>query len=178
MLFTRARQTASAALVLVALLLHPTHAQDAARGAALFAEARKAIGGDDKLAAIKRLQVSGTLPAIDGAGSNHRRRLRRLHRASRQYRKNELTGFAGANVDRTEALNGTDVWDDTAGGTSGGRPFGGGGGFRAAVVAAAIEAVAAAAGSEAAAWRRPSEPGTESRWPGSATADRRSIRRA
>ena len=60
MLFTRARQTASAALVLVALLLRPTHAQDAARGAALLAEARKAIGGDDKLAAIKRLQVSGT----------------------------------------------------------------------------------------------------------------------
>ena len=41
------------------------------------------------------------------------------------YRRNELTGFAGANVDRTEVLNGTDVWDETA--SAAGRGFGGGG---------------------------------------------------
>ena len=130
MLFTRARQTASAALVLVALLLHPTHAQDAARGAALFAEARKAIGGEDKVAAIKRLQVSGTFLRSTGPDQIIDGDFDVFIELPDKYRKNELTGFAGANVDRTEALNGADVWDDTGGGNAGGRPFGGGGGFR------------------------------------------------
>jgi hypothetical protein len=130
MLFTRVRQTASAALVIVALLLHPTHAQDAARGAALFAEARKAIGGEDKVAAIKRLQVSGTFLRSTGPDQIIDGDFDVFIELPDKYRKNELTGFAGANVDRTEALNGTDVWDDTGGGNAGGRPFGGGGGFR------------------------------------------------
>ena len=129
MLFTRARQTASAALVLVALILHPTHAQDAARGAALFAEARKAIGGEDKVAAIKRLQVSGTFLRSTGPDQIIDGDFDVFIELPDKYRKNELTGFAGANVDRTEALNGADVWDETAGGEAGGRPFGGGGGF-------------------------------------------------
>jgi hypothetical protein len=129
MLFTRARQTASAALVLVALLLHPAHAQDAARGAALFAEARKAIGGEDKVAAIKRLQVSGTFLRSTGPDQIIDGDFDVFIELPDKYRKNELTGFAGANVDRTEALNGSDVWDDTSGGAAGGRPFGGGGGF-------------------------------------------------
>ena len=34
---------------------------DAAKGAALLAEARKAVGGEEKLAAIKRLQVKGEM---------------------------------------------------------------------------------------------------------------------
>ena len=33
--------------------------EDPAKGAALLADARKALGGDDKLAAVKRLQVKG-----------------------------------------------------------------------------------------------------------------------
>ena len=49
-------------VVLIAAIAgaHPAWAQDAAKGAVLLAAARTAIGGADKLAAIKRLQVSGT----------------------------------------------------------------------------------------------------------------------
>ena len=107
----------------------PARAQDAARGAALLAEARKAIGGDDKLAAIKRLQVSGTFlrstapdQVIDGDFDV-------FIELPDKYRRNEITGFAGANVERTEVLNGTAVWDDASGGLTAGRGFGGGGGF-------------------------------------------------
>ena len=108
----------------------PVRAQDAAKGASLLAEARKAIGGEDKLAAIKRLQASGTFLRSTGPDQIIDGDFDVLIELPDKYRKNEVTGFAGANVDRTEALNGTDVWDETAGGAAGGRPFGGGGGFR------------------------------------------------
>src|SRR5258706_9231786 len=125
----RARQASPAAVVLVALLCHPAHAQDpAARGASLLAEARKALGGDDKVAAIKRLQVSGTFLRSTGPDQIIDGDFDVFIELPDRYRKNELTGFAGANVDRTEALNGADVWDETTGGAAGGRPFGGGGG--------------------------------------------------
>jgi len=35
--------------------------EDAAKGASLLAEARRALGGEDKLAAVKRLQVKGEM---------------------------------------------------------------------------------------------------------------------
>src|SRR6266545_2640915 len=127
MQFTRALQAALAAVVLVALLLHPAHAQDAARGASLLADARKAIGGEDKVAAIKRLQVSGTFLRSTGPDQIIDGDFDVFIELPDKYRKNEVTGFAGANVDRAEALNGSDVWDETGGGTNGGRPFGGGG---------------------------------------------------
>jgi len=103
-------------------------AQDAAKGASLLADARKAIGGEDKVAAIKRLQVSGTFLRSTGPDQIIDGDFDVFIELPDKYRKNEVTGFAGANVDRTEALNGSDVWDETAGGTGGGRPFGGGGG--------------------------------------------------
>ena len=121
----------SAVLLLAVLAFQqPARAQDPAKGASLFAEARKAIGGEDKLAAIKRLQVSGTFLRSTGPDQIIDGDFDVLIELPDKYRKNEVTGFAGANVDRTEALNGSDVWDETAGGTNGGRPFGGGGGFR------------------------------------------------
>src|SRR5712691_579 len=106
----------------------PARAQDAAKGASLLADARKAIGGEDKVAAIKRLQVSGTFLRSTGPDQIIDGDFDVFIELPDKYRKNEVTGFAGANVDRTEALNGSDVWDETAGGTGGGRPFGGGGG--------------------------------------------------
>src|SRR2546425_3310700 len=102
-------------------------AQDAAKGASLLADARKAIGGEDKVAAIKRLQASGTFLRSTGPDQIIDGDFDVFIELPDKYRKNEVTGFAGANVDRTEALNGSDVWDETAGGTGGGRPFGGGG---------------------------------------------------
>ena len=49
------------AVVVFTCPLSPAAAQseDPAKGAALLAEARKAIGGEEKLAAVKRLQVKG-----------------------------------------------------------------------------------------------------------------------
>ena len=123
----RARQASPAALILVTLMCHPAHAQDAARGASLLAEARKALGGEDKVVAVKRLQVSGTFLRSTGPDQIIDGDFDVFIELPDKYRRNELTGFAGANVDRTEVLNGTDVWDETSGGFTGGRGFPGGG---------------------------------------------------
>jgi hypothetical protein len=118
----------SAVVVLAALTTqHPAHAQDAAKGAALLAEARKALGGDDKLSAIKRLQVSGTFLRSTGPDQVLDGDFDVFIELPDKYRRNEITGFAGANVERTEALNGTEVWDSSSGGLTPGRGFGGGG---------------------------------------------------
>ena len=123
--FLRARQVAPAVVALVTLFLPSANGQDAARGAALMAEARKAVGGEEKLAAIKRLQVTGTFLRSTGPDQIIDGDFDVLLEPPDKYRRNELTGFAGANVDRTEVLNGTDVWDETA--SAAGRGFGGGG---------------------------------------------------
>jgi hypothetical protein len=123
--FLRTRQVAPAVVALVTLFLPSANGQDAARGAALMAEARKAVGGEEKLAAITRLQVTGTFLRSTGPDQIIDGDFDVLLELPDKYRKNELTGFAGANVDRTEVLNGTDVWDDTA--SAAGRGFGGGG---------------------------------------------------
>ena len=104
-------------------------AQDAAKGAALLAAARKAVGGDDKLAAIKRLQVSGTFLRSTGPDQVIDGDFDVFLELPDKYRRSEITGSAGANAERTEALNGTEVWDDSSGGLTPGRGFGGGGGF-------------------------------------------------
>jgi hypothetical protein len=118
----------SAVVVLAALTTsQPAGAQDAAKGAALLAEARKAIGGDDKLAAIKRLQVSGTFLRSTGPDQIVDGDFDIFIELPDKYRRNEITGFAGANVERTEVLNGSDVWDESSGGLTGGRGYPGGG---------------------------------------------------
>src|ERR1051325_11206004 len=100
---------------------------DAAKGAALLAGARTAIGGDDKLAVIKRLQISGTFLRSTGPDQVIDGDFDVFIELPDKYRRNEVTGFAGANVERTEALNGSDVWDESSGGLNQGRGFGGGG---------------------------------------------------
>jgi len=105
------------------------NAQDAVKGAALLAEARKALGGEDKLAAVKRLQASGTFLRSTGPDQVVDGDVDVFIELPDKYRRNEITGFAGANVERTEALNGADVWDESSGGLAAGRGFGGGGGF-------------------------------------------------
>jgi len=130
------RLSGSSALIsavsLLALLAprQSVHAQDATKGAMLLAEARKAIGGEDKLAAIKRLQVSGTFLRSTGPDQIVDGDFDVFIELPDKYRRNEITGFAGANVERSEVLNGTDVWDESSGGLTAGRGFGGGGGFR------------------------------------------------
>jgi len=126
----RQSPAALSAIALVAMLSpRPSvQAQDAARGSMLLAEARKTIGGEDKLAAIKRLQVSGTFLRSTGPDQIVDGDFDVFIELPDKYRKNEITGFAGANVERSEVLNGTDVWDESSGGLTG-RGFGGGGGF-------------------------------------------------
>jgi outer membrane lipoprotein-sorting protein len=115
-------------------------AEDPQKGAALLADARKAIGGDDKLRAVKTLQSKGVYKRT--AGNNTQEGdVEVLIELPDKYRRNELSGNAGGPVqERVEVLNGQDVWDVNAqgfpggfgrgGGFRGGGDFGGGGGFR------------------------------------------------
>jgi hypothetical protein len=110
-------------------------AQDTAKGASLIADARKAIGGEDKLAAVKRVQANGAFKRA--AGNNTLEGDFDISIESPdKYRLHEETGTAGGPIaERTQILNGTEVVDQTSGsgfgGFGGGRRgggFGGGGG--------------------------------------------------
>jgi len=133
---------AGAAAVLFAALaagpgarLQAQAAEDPQKGAALLAEARKAIGGDDKLRAVKTLQSKGVYKR--SAGNNTQEGdVEILIELPNKYRRNELSGFAGGPTqERVEVLNADDVWDiNAAGGFGGGfgrfgRNGGGGGDF-------------------------------------------------
>jgi hypothetical protein len=52
-----------ASLAVFASIASAGQAEDPAKGAALLAEARKAVGGEDKLADVKRLQINPTFKA-------------------------------------------------------------------------------------------------------------------
>ena len=126
-----------AVVVLVAVLavapavsLHAQGTEDPQKGASLMAEARKAIGGDDKLRAVKTLQSKGVFKRT--AGNNTQEGdVEVLIELPNKYRRNELSGFAGGPTqERVEVLNGDDVWDINAQGGFGGGfgRFGRGGG--------------------------------------------------
>ena len=101
--------------------------QDTQKGAALFAEARKAIGGDDKLRAVKTLQSKGTYKRT--AGTNTRRRRRDSDRAAGQVSPQRVERLCRrADQERIEVLNGEEVWGVNAAGGFGGSAGGGGGG--------------------------------------------------
>jgi hypothetical protein len=109
--------------------------EDTAKGASLLSEARKALGGEDKLAAVKRLQVKGEMRRGQG-NVNLEGDTEVFLELPDKFRRNESLslGPGGPGIDRVEVLNGNDVWDENTGG--GGRfgrgGFGGGdvGGFR------------------------------------------------
>src|SRR5215211_2149531 len=107
-------------------------AQDTAKGASLFADARKALGGQDKLAAVKRVQANGAFKRA--AGNNTLEGDFDISiEAPDKYRLHEETGTAGGPIaERTQILNGNDVIDDVSGANGGFFPGGGGrgrGGF-------------------------------------------------
>ncbi len=122
----------SLAVIVVAATMIPTPApaQDAqAKGAQLLADARKAIGGDDKLRAVKTLQANGSFRRTAGNNTLDGDVEVQIEMPDK-YRRNESVGLAGGpNVDRTEVLNGTDTWQETSGGGPGGGFGGGRGGF-------------------------------------------------
>ena len=105
-------------------------AGDPVKGAALLADARKALGGDDRLRAVKTLQVKGSFRRT--AGNNQvEGDLEILVEAPDRMKRTEDMSAPGGGpaVVAIQALNGTEVWDEnTGGGARGG--FGGfGGGF-------------------------------------------------
>lgn len=96
---------------------HPFEAsfQDAAaRAAAALADARRALGGEENLRAVRTLHASGDVRRsmgdmqIDGE-------LEVFIEAPDKMRRDEtMTGPAGGSVVRTEVLNGSDAWEDTS----------------------------------------------------------------
>lgn len=116
-------------------------AQDAAKGAALLAEARAAVGGDDRLRAVKTLDVRGDFKRMAGQTTIEGELQVRMELPDKLRRDEDLTPpGAGPAILRTEVLNGTTVWDETTGrgGFFVGR-FGGGGGRGAAAGAGPAE---------------------------------------
>ena len=120
---------AAVAGVLVVAAVSSAQTEDTAKGAALLAEARKAVGGEDKLAAIKRLQVKGEMRRGQGAITLEGDSEIFIELPDKFRRNESLTlGPGGPGVDRVEVLNGNDAWEENTGG--GGRGgFGRGGDF-------------------------------------------------
>jgi hypothetical protein len=111
-------------------------AQDASKGAALLAEARRAVGGEEKLMAIKALDVRGDFRRTAGQTTIDGELQVRLETPDKLRRDDDLSlPGGGPAVIRTEVLNGSTVWEEMSGGGGGfGARFGrgdrGGGGPR------------------------------------------------
>jgi hypothetical protein len=103
--------------LVVAASLAPAHtfAQDTtARAVAVLADARKALGGEEKLRAVKTLQAAGDYRRSMGE-MQMEGELELLVEAPDKLRRNEALGVpGGATMVRTEVLNGTEVWEDSS----------------------------------------------------------------
>jgi hypothetical protein len=101
--------------------------EDTAKGASLLAEARKALGGEDKLAAVKRLHVKGEMRRGQGQVTLEGDSEVFLELPDKFRRNESLSlGPGGPGIDRVEALNGNEIWDENNGGGFGRGGFGGG----------------------------------------------------
>src|SRR5688572_5137126 len=120
----------------MAAFVHAGQAEDpVAKAATILAQTRKALGGEDNLAAIQRLEAKGTVRR--GAGEiNLEGDLEIAVELPAKYLRKEsiLLGGGGQGLDRTEALNGNEAWEELkfGGGVNfgDGGDFGGGGGNR------------------------------------------------
>jgi len=100
------------ALTFVPLVASAGQTEDVAKGASLLAEARKAIGGEDKLADIKRIQIKGTMRRGQGNLTLEGDSEIFLEPPDKFRRSESLSiGLGGPGIDRVEILNGTDVID-------------------------------------------------------------------
>ena len=94
---------------------------DEAKAGSVLADARKALGGDDKLSAVKRLQVHGTTRRANG-NFNLEGDTELSFELPDKFRRNEsLTLGGGSGIDRTEILNGNEFSTQISGGDFGGR---------------------------------------------------------
>ena len=153
------KRVGAVSLVLAAAVgasVHAGQAQDpAAKAASLLAEARKAIGGEDKLAAIKTLEIKGT--ARRGATDvNLEGDMTIVMELPGKYLRKEQILLGNAGIDIVEGLNGTESWEEqkfSGGGNFNDDSGGGGnrgGGFRAGSAGQQNPATPAAANDPAA----------------------------
>ena len=91
--------------------------KDPEKGAALLAQARQAVGGEDRLLAIKTLDVRGDFKRLAGQMTIEGELQVRLELPDKLRRDEDLSlPGGGPAIVRTEVLNGTTVWDDNSGG--------------------------------------------------------------
>ena len=120
-----------AATVAAAQAVIGTPAHDTDKGAALMVEARKALGGEDKLAAIKRFEIKGSSKRVQGGQTLEGDTDIQVETPDKFRLDEEISIPGGAiTITRTQALNGTNVWDLTEGGNLPGGFGGRGGGGR------------------------------------------------
>jgi len=104
-------------VVIAALTVaHPFEgSQDAAaKAAAVLAEARKALGGEEQIRNVKTLQASGDLRRSMGE-MQMEGELEVLIVAPDKMRRDEtIAAPGGGSMVRTEVLNGNEVWDDSS----------------------------------------------------------------
>ena len=92
-------------------------AQDTAKGAALLGEARRALGGEEKLRTVKTLDVRGDFKRVAGQTTIDGELQVRLETPDKLRRDEDLSlPGGGPAVVRTEVLNGSTVWEDVSGG--------------------------------------------------------------
>jgi hypothetical protein len=145
----------SVVVAAVAVSVYAGQAQDpAVKAAAILAEARKAIGGDDKLAAIKTLEIKGTSRRGATDVNLEGDMTISVERPGKYLRKESII-LGNAGIEIVEGLNGSDAWSEQkfSGGMSfddGGGGGNRGGGFRGAGAATTTPAAAAAANDPAA----------------------------
>ena len=98
--------------------------KDPEKGAALLADARRALGGDERLRAVKTLDVRGDFRRLAGQTTIEGELQVRVEFPDKLRRDEDLSPPGGGPaIVRTEVLNGTTVWDENSGG---GRMFIGG----------------------------------------------------
>jgi len=99
----------------------PVRAQDVDRGAALMAEARSALGGEERLAGVTTLQVTGTFRRVAG-GDDTEGDFEVFLELPSNYLRSEKTGTPGQpSTEVIEALVGGEARDEVRGGGGGGR---------------------------------------------------------
>ena len=107
-------------VVLFVLLIAPGiegQTKDPDKGAALLAEARRAVGGDEALRAIKTLDVRGDFKRLAGQTTIEGELQVRLELPDKLRRDEDLSPPGGGPaIVRTEVLNGATVWDENSGG--------------------------------------------------------------
>jgi hypothetical protein len=103
---------------LIAVLASSSAAQDpAARGASLLADARTALGGEERLRAVKALQARGDFKRMAGQNTIEGELTLLVELPDKLRREEDLSlPGGGPAVIRTEVLNGTEVWDENTGG--------------------------------------------------------------